>query len=150
MPSGKNNVQSIPPPIYADRTEEENAELVHAKAAGIVGLAGKVDPAKDYAYAFTARLAEGLKHRYPKDVEDGAPIPAPTPLPGWEKFGPKFKTGPWLKAERAGGECVVIDLRRLEKYFKDTAAQNWSEVCDFPRAARRELENTMAPVSWAA
>lgn len=110
--------------MYVDRTEEENAELVHAKAAGIVGLAGKVDPAHDYAYAFTARLAEGLKHRHPKDVEDGAPIPAPTPLPGWEKFGPKFKTGPWLKAERAGGECVVIDLRRLEKYFKDTAAQD--------------------------
>lgn len=53
---------------------------MHAKAAGIVGLAGEVDPAKDYAYAFTARLAEGLKHRYPKNVEDGAPIPAPTML----------------------------------------------------------------------
>jgi hypothetical protein len=58
LPSGKNNVQSLHPPIHADRTKEENAELVHAKAAGIVGLSGKVDPKKDYAYAFTARLAE--------------------------------------------------------------------------------------------
>jgi hypothetical protein len=123
---------------------------VHAKAAGIVGLSGKVDPQKDYAYAFTARLAEGLKHRYPKDVADGAPIPAPNPLPGWEEFGPKFKTGPWLKAERGDGECVVIDLRRLEKYFKDTSAQNYSEVCEYARSAKRELENTMVPVSWAA
>jgi hypothetical protein len=143
-------VQSIIPPIYADQTDTQNAERMNAKNIGIIGLSGDVDPATDYAYAFTSRLAEGLKHRFPGDTKDDTPHPGSAPLPGWEEYGPKFRSGPWLKAERDNGECVVIDLRRLEEFFRNVSAQNYSEVCDFPRGAKRELESMMVPVSWAA
>jgi hypothetical protein len=143
-------VQSIPPLIPTDRTEDENGEVINAKKIGIVGLSGEVDPATDYAYAFASRLAEGLKHRFPLDTNDPTPHPGSLPAPEWEKYGFKLKTGPWLKAERASGECVVIDLRRLEKFFRNISAQNYSEVCEFPKSAKRELENIMVPVNWAA
>ena len=83
-------------------------------------------------------------------TNDAMPHPGSGPLPGWEQYGPKFTSGPWLKAERDNGECVVIDLRRLEKFFRNVSAQDYSEVCEYARSAKRELENTMVPVSWAA
>ena len=115
-------MQSIPPLISTDQTEDENGEAINAEINGIVGLPGEVDSATDYAYAFASRLAEGSKHRFPLDTNDPTPQPGSIPAPEWEKYGFKLETGPWLKAERASGECVVIDLRRLEKFFRNISA----------------------------
>ena len=77
--------------------------------AGGIGLSGNVDPAEDYAYTSILRVSLALAARFP-DGRDRKLYE--------DEYGPWHQTdGAFVTAEKANGECVVIDYRNLPTYM---------------------------------
>lgn len=116
LPSGVAKVSTVTSPSYPPCKP-----LVEA---GGVGLVGKVDPKQDYACAPVTRVALALAHRSP-DPGDTA-----TKLFGSDDPESPFQIfdGAFVSAEKADGECVVVDYRNMPTYMINEGNQPFAQV----------------------
>ena len=85
---------------------------------------GKVDPKQDYAYAPVTRVALALAHRSPDPGDTATKLfESDDPESPFPIFDEAFVT-----AEKADGDCVVVDYRNMPTYMIHGGNQPFAQV----------------------
>lgn len=99
-----------------------------------------LDPAVDYAYTSVYNIARGLLKRFPANVDPKTDLDEFEGLvvgPGFDNWN---RRGPYFKASRQDGSCVVVDLRSMPKWLEWVRGDyQWVEQCSWD-VKRRGLE----------
>jgi hypothetical protein len=102
LPSGKNKLTVVSASRTGDKQEDANVD--RAKEVGIVGLAGTI-ATSDWAYTTGAELELAMREIL---NEQRKAFYARRP---WKK-----QAFAYTLAEKANGDCVVIDFRNFEEF----------------------------------
>ena len=102
LPSAKGKLQEVRP--EQPDQGEPTTNLKRAEAVGITGLKGKID-SSDWAYTTGLELRMAMyniRNEQQKAYRAGRP---------WDK-----QTFAWILAEKADGNCMVIDFRNFDEF----------------------------------